>query len=194
MSKAIFLDRDGTINTEVNYLDSKEKIQILPGTITALKKFKDLGFLNIIITNQSGIARGILTEEELQNIHDEFRVLLKNDGTHLIDDIFYSPYHIDGIIDGYNIDSDDRKPNTGMILKASSKYNIELPESYFIGDSFTDMKCAANAGLRKILVKTGYGKDDYKKCIDAKIDPDFFAEDLLDASVFIEKNLTKNSD
>ncbi len=194
MQKAIFLDRDGTINEEVNYLRKISDIKFFPDTPEALQKFKDLGFINIIITNQSGIARGYLSESDLKKIHKKFRSLLVSDldGGELINDIFYSPHHVSGIIEEYKTDSDDRKPNTGMIRKAQEKYDINLKESFFIGDSFTDMKCAENAGLKKILVKTGYGINDYQKCKDENIDIDYYAEDLLDASGFVEKYFLKD--
>lgn len=187
MNKAVFLDRDGTINEEVNYLRRIKDIRIFPKSIEALQKFKNLGYLNIIITNQSGIARGFLTEEELNNIHTEFRKLLNVKGSELIDDIFYSPYHSEGIIEKYRVQSPDRKPETGMIFKAVKKYDINLEESFFIGDSYTDMKCAENSGLKKIMVMTGYGKEDFKKCSDENIKIDYIAENLYDASVFIDK-------
>ena len=187
MNKAIFLDRDGTLNEEVNYLKATEDIRIFPGTIEALQKFKSLGFLNIIITNQSGVARGILTEDELNNIHEEFRKRLSINNHELIDDIYYSPFHIDGVIEKYKTESEDRKPGTGMIRKAQKKHTIDFNKSFFIGDSYSDMKCAGNAGIRKILVGTGYGKDEYLKCQKEKIEIDYFAKDIYDASGYIEK-------
>lgn len=187
MRKAIFLDRDGTINEEVNYLKSIKDIRIFPNTVKALQKFKNLGYLNIIITNQSGIARGFLNEDDLHNIHNALKGFLKINDKDLIDDIFYSPYHAEGIIEKYKKDSPDRKPGTGMILKAVSKHDISIKESFFIGDSLSDMQCAENAGLRKILVKTGYGSKDYDKCLSQNISLDYTAEDLFDASDFIEK-------
>lgn len=185
MSKAIFLDRDGTIIEEVNYLKRPEDIRVFPETLHALRNFKESGFLNIIITNQSGIARGYFTEDDLQKIHAELRNHLRENGKELIDDIFYSPFHKEGIVSRYKQDSDDRKPKTGLIRKAVSKHDIDLMESYFIGDSFTDMLCGENAGLKKILVATGYGNDDLDKCKTAKLNIDYFAKDLKDASEFI---------
>ncbi len=105
----------------------------------------------------------------------------------LIDDIFYSPFHTEGVIEKYRSQSDDRKPNTGMIRKAQTKHRIELEESFLIGDSFTDMKCAENSGLKKILVRTGYGKDEYARCQNEDIEIDYFAKDIYDASHYIEK-------
>ena len=192
MNKAVFLDRDGTINEEVNYLSNSEDLKLYPNTITALQTFKSLGFLNIIITNQSGIARGYFSEEDLSKIHSDLKNLLTDDktGIALIDDIFYSPYHPDGIIEKYKLHSEDRKPETGMIHKAVNKFNINSGESFFIGDSFADMQCAENAGLKKILVKTGYGNKDHERCKEAGIDIEYIADDLFDASKHIKNSLT----
>jgi D,D-heptose 1,7-bisphosphate phosphatase len=187
MSKVIFLDRDGTINEDVVYLKKTEDIKIFPNTLKALRNFKKSGFLNIIITNQSGIARGYFTEEDLEKIHTEFRKLLRDEKGDLIDDIYFSPFHKDGIIERYKKDSDDRKPNTGMVRKALSKYNISLKESFFIGDSFTDMLCAKNAGLKRILVQTGYGAKDFERCKKENLEIDYLAKDLFDASEYLNR-------
>ncbi len=192
--KAIFLDRDGTINKDINYLTKIEEIKIFPGVKKALKIFKKLGFLNIIITNQSVVAHGLLTVEELEKIHDEFKRLLSENDTSLIDDIFYSPYHIDGIVEEFRVDSIYRKPATGMILDAQLKYDINLEESYLIGDSIKDMQCAENAGLKKILVLTGYGKQDLKECESQNIKIDYVAKNLVDAAKFIKKEIKKIKD
>lgn len=192
MNKAVFLDRDGTINEEVNYLSNSGDLKLYPDTLPALQTFKSLGFLNIIITNQSGIARGYFSEEDLNKIHTDLKKLLTDTitGNPLIDDIFYSPYHPDGIIEKFKLHSEDRKPGTGMIRKAGKKFNINTGESFFIGDSFADMQCAKNAGLRKIMVKTGYGIRDFERCANEGIDIDYFAEDLYDASQHIKNSLT----
>ena len=186
-NKAVFLDRDGTLNEEVDYLSRVEDLKIMSGAKAALRSLKNSGFLNIVITNQSGISRGYLSEDDLQKIHNELRSLLQDEGTYLIDEIYYSPFHKEGIIEKYKIDSPDRKPGTGLITKAVEKRNIDLKESFFVGDSLTDMQCADNAGLRKILVATGYGMRDYQKCLDLDLKPDFFAKDILDASEYITR-------
>ena len=185
MKKAIFLDRDGTINFDVGYLSEIKDINIFEGVITSLKSFKDAGFLNLIITNQSGIARGYFTETNLHNLHTEFKILLNKDGLELIDDIFFSPFHIDGKIPEYTKDSSTRKPGIGLIEEAVKKYDIDLQNSYFIGDSIVDMQCAENAGIKKVLVKTGYGLKTLKLCKEMNIGIDFIANDLLEASKYI---------
>jgi D,D-heptose 1,7-bisphosphate phosphatase len=185
MNKAIFLDRDGTLNYDVGYLSEIKDISIFDGVIPSLKLFKDRGFLNLIITNQSGIARGYFTESHLAILHKEFRRLLNKDGYPLIDDIFFSPFHTEGKILKYTKDSETRKPGTGMIEEAVTKYNIDLTKSYFIGDSLVDMLCAENAGLKKILVKTGYGLSTVEKCKELNIKIDYIAEGLAEASEYI---------
>ncbi|MDD5361680.1 MAG: HAD family hydrolase [Ignavibacteria bacterium] len=187
MKKAIFLDRDGTINHDVGYLSKKKDIKILQGAHEALSVFKSLGYLNIVVTNQSGIARGYYTEEDLKDIHDEFLNLLNSDNRVLIDDIFYSPYHTEGIVKKYTMESNTRKPGTGMIMLAVEKYEIDLNQSFLIGDSLVDMQCARNAGIKKILVMTGYGDITIEKCKSENIHIEFIAADLKSAAEFIGK-------
>lgn len=181
MNKAVFIDRDGTINEEVDYLKHADDLNVFPYAIEALQILKNKGFKNIIITNQSGIARGFFTEEDLKLIHEKL-LGITNKITPLIDGIYYSPYHTEGTIEEYKIESDLRKPRIGMVLKAREEHSIDLNSSFFIGDTYTDMKTAQNAGLKKILVLTGYGARDLQKCLDENILLDFIAADLLDAS------------
>jgi D,D-heptose 1,7-bisphosphate phosphatase len=184
-NKAIFLDRDGTINNEVNYLTSKKDIDIIDGSIEALLKFRNSGFLNIVITNQSAVSRGLLTIEELEDIHNEFLNLVSHNNSSLIDDIFYSPYHIDGVIEKFKVLSNDRKPGTGLIEKAVIKHSIDLNSSFLIGDSYVDMKCAENAKIKKIIVMTGHGKSELIKCKKENIFIEYIAKNLLDASEYV---------
>lgn len=184
MNKAVFIDRDGTINEEVDYLKSADELNVYPYANEALQILKNKGFLNIIITNQSGVARGFFTEEDLKLIHEKLLGITNKENL-LIDDIYYSPFHSEGTIEKYKIESDMRKPRIGMILKARKEHSIDLNSSFFIGDTHTDMKTAQNAGLKKILVLTGYGAGDLQKCLDENLHIDFIAQDLLDASNYI---------
>ena len=196
-SKALFLDRDGTILKEVEgktpetlgYLLTVEQVELNEGSADAIALARKLGFKIIIITNQSAIARGWLTEEKLHDVNAKMKDLLfKSNPDAVIDDIFYSPYHKDGIIDKYKTEHPSRKPDIGMILEAKEKYNIDLSRSYMIGDAYSDIKCGVNAGIKNILVETGYGKMAYKKCLDENLKIDFIASNLLDAIRYIEKN------
>jgi len=185
MNKAVFLDRDGTINSEVGYLSRTDQIQILDGVTEALNTFKEQGYINIIITNQSGVARGYYTEEQLAEIHREFMNLLQINGKSLVDGIYYSPYHTEGTVEEYKKNSSCRKPGTGMIEEAVKNHGIDLTKSFLIGDSMADMQCAENAGIRKILVLTGYGKKTAEECVKTGIKPDFTAENIRKAADYI---------
>lgn len=199
-SKALFLDRDGTILKEVpgtdadnpdtlGYLTKVEQVELIKNAGSAISKARKLGYKIIIITNQSAFARGLLTEEEFERINQKmYKLLYESDPGAIIDDLFFSPYFKDGIIEKYRKETTYRKPGIGMIMEAKEKYNIDLPDSYFVGDSYTDMKTGINAGTKTILVLTGYGKIAYKKCLDEKLKINFIADNLLEAVNYIEKN------
>lgn len=201
IQKAIFLDRDGTILKEIQtdtsgetgefgYLTKIEDVELIQGAADGIALARELGYLVIIITNQSAIARGMITIDELQEIHNRmFELLLEANQNAKVDDLFYSPFHQDGIIEEYKTTSELRKPDIGMITAAQKKYNIDLLTSYIIGDSFSDMLCGQNAGVKKILVETGYGKIAYRKCLDENIKIDFIASNLLGAVKFIQRNV-----
>lgn len=197
MNKALFLDRDGTIVKEIEgkapetlgYLTGVEQVELIPGSADAIALAKKSGYKIIIITNQSAIARGWLTINELHNINQKmYDMLLDSNPEAVVDDLFYSPYHKDGIIQEFKTEHPSRKPDIGMISEAKAKYDIDLSASYMIGDAYTDIKAGVNAGLKNILVKTGYGKIAYKKCLDEELKIDFIASDLYDAVKFIVKN------
>jgi len=189
LNKAIFLDRDGTINKEVDFLTKINRISIIKGTKQALKTFSDLGFLNIVITNQSGIERGYLSKTQLDKIHLEFEKLLSYNSRSLVNDFIYCPHYLKDGLKKYSRESFFRKPNPGMIVKAAVKHNIDLSKSFLIGDSYRDMVSADIAGVKKILVLTGYGQDALLKCTKANIKLECVANTLFDASKFIKKYL-----
>jgi D-glycero-D-manno-heptose 1,7-bisphosphate phosphatase len=198
LNKALFLDRDGTILKEIpgkneetlGYLTSVEQVELIEGSAEAVSLARQMGFKIIIITNQSAIARGWLTEQELHNINDKmYGLLLSSDPNAKIDALYFSPFHKDGIIEKYKMEHSSRKPGTGMILDAQKEHNIDLQASYMIGDAYIDMKTGENAGLKNILVGTGYGKIAYKKCLDENLKIDFIASNLLDALKYIERNI-----
>jgi D-glycero-D-manno-heptose 1,7-bisphosphate phosphatase len=197
LTKAVFMDRDGTILKEIagendddlGYLIDENDVELIDGSADAISLIKRSGYKTIIITNQSAIARGWLSEEALQRINQKMeRMLVEKDPEAVIDDIFFCAYHVNGIIEKYRKEDPCRKPDIGMILKAKEKYNIDLHKSYMIGDSYSDIKCGDNAGTKKILVLTGYGNIAYRKCLDERIKIDFIAENLLEAVKYIEQN------
>jgi len=153
--KAVFLDRDGVLIHDVNYLSSFSQIKFYDDVPPGLLKLKESGFLLIVVTNQSGVARGYFTEDFVQKTHIKMNQFLENYRIQ-IDDFYYCPHHIDGI-DPYNRVCECRKPRPGLINKATIDHPINIDRSFMIGDKTSDMETAINAGLSAILVKTGYG-------------------------------------
>ncbi len=161
--KAIFLDRDGTVNKYVGFLRDIEQMELIEGSAEAIKKINESDYLAIVITNQPVIARGEVTVEELGNIHNKMETLLGKQGAYL-NDLIYCPHHPDkgfeGEIKELKIECDCRKPKPGMLLAASEKYNIDLSQSWMVGDEERDIQAGKNAGCRTALIGTGnYGQD-----------------------------------
>ncbi|WP_335979778.1 UDP-N-acetylmuramoyl-tripeptide--D-alanyl-D-alanine ligase [Fusobacterium polymorphum] len=161
MKKAIFLDRDGTINVEKDYIYKSEDLVFEEGTIEALKTFKNLGYILIVISNQSGIARGYFTEEDLNIFNNNMNEILKRNGIE-ITEFYCCPHHPDGIGE-YKKVCECRKPNNKMIEDAIKKYNIAREKSYMIGDKTSDIGAGLKSNLKTVLVKTGYGLKDMEK-------------------------------
>lgn len=178
--KAVFLDRDGTINVLEGFLRRAEDLELYPETAAAIRELNSSDYLTIVATNQPVVARGECTYEELEQIHMKMETLLGKEGAY-IDDLFFCPHHPDkgfeGEVPELKIDCACRKPKIGMILGAAEKYNIDLSQSWYIGDSTMDIQTGLNAGMKTVLVKTGIAGQDGK--YDAK--PDLVAEDLLEA-------------
>ncbi|ALF20982.1 D-glycero-beta-D-manno-heptose 1,7-bisphosphate 7-phosphatase [Fusobacterium animalis] len=161
MKKAIFLDRDGTINVEKDYIYKSEDLVFEEGTIEALKTFKNLGYILIVVSNQSGIARGYFTEEDLNIFNNNMNKILKKNGVE-ITEFYCCPHHPDGIGE-YKKVCECRKPNNKMIEDAIKKYNIDREKSYMIGDKTSDIGAGLKSNLKTVLVKTGYGLKDMEK-------------------------------
>ena len=163
--RAIFLDRDGTMNVSKGFISKADDLELIPGTIDAVKAINKSGALAIVITNQPVIARGECSFEELHNIHNKLKTLLGEKGA-FVDDIFYCPHHPDkgfeGEVPELKFDCECRKPKTGMIEEAVKKYNIDLSKSYMVGDSTMDLETARNAGIKSVLVNTGFAGNDGK--------------------------------
>ncbi len=154
---ALFLDRDGTIIEDVGYLNRSEQIQLIPGAAEAIRKMNNHGWPVVVITNQSAVARGYISEAELALIHQCFtETLQKTAQAHLVK-IAYSPYHPTDGQGAYRRDSACRKPNPGLLLAAAEEFDIDLTQSWMVGDRLSDVQAGHNAGCRSILVRTGVG-------------------------------------
>jgi D-glycero-D-manno-heptose 1,7-bisphosphate phosphatase len=145
--RAVLFDRDGTLMEEVHYCKDPALVRVYPGVSEALRRLRLAGFGIFVVSNQSGIGRGLMTDSQYQSVQSEF---LRQIGPGLIDASYYCP-------DAPGISSACRKPEPGMVLRAAREYGIDLPGSYFVGDREADVECGRRAGTRSILVRTGYG-------------------------------------
>ncbi|MFQ5876824.1 MAG: D-glycero-beta-D-manno-heptose 1,7-bisphosphate 7-phosphatase [Acidobacteriota bacterium] len=157
MRPAIFLDRDGTISEEVGYVNHLSRYRLLPNSLEAIRLANRAGFLVIVTTNQSGVARGYFEESLVRQVHDRLRELAVAAGARL-DGIYYCPHHPREGSPPYRADCDCRKPRPGMLLRAAREHRVDLARSYAIGDGLPDIEAAAAAGVPGILVLTGYGR------------------------------------
>jgi len=177
---AIFIDRDGVINKEVDNLRRISDFELIPGVENAICKVNLSDYLALVITNQPGVAKGFLSFKQLKDIHKLLETTLGQKKAFL-NQIYFCPHHPDkgfeGEVEALKIDCDCRKPGIAMILQARKDHNVDLTRSFLIGDTTTDIKTAHNAGLRSILVKTGYAGLDFRY----DVQPEYVAEDLEDA-------------
>jgi len=182
--RAIFLDRDGTINEYVGFLTETVQFKLLSQVAEAIAKINTSPYLTIVVTNQPVIARGECTFDELENIHKKMETELGRRGAY-VDDIFFCPHHphkgYAGEVPELKFECECRKPKIGMLRQASERYNIDLSQSYYIGDTTMDIQTGINAGMRTVLVSTGEAGNDRK--YDVK--PDFAARDLLEAITMV---------
>jgi len=182
---AVFLDRDGTVAEEVGYINHISRLQVYPWSAEAVRKLNRAEHRVIMVTNQSGVARGYFTEELVNAVHQKIATELAARGARL-DAMYYCPHHPNGKLAAYRIDCQCRKPLTGMVEAAARKFRIDLARSYVVGDSYRDMQLGFNAGTRTILVLTGYGRGEYEHHRQGwPRMPDRIAENLLEAAEII---------
>ncbi len=179
-NQVVFLDRDGTICEEVGYIDSAEKLSLIPGSAEAIKLLNDRGFKVVVVTNQSGVARGFFSESFLEELHAELKRRLQAQGAHL-DGIYYCPHHPDEGKVPYLRICDCRKPGSGLLLQAARDLALDLSGAYVIGDHFSDVECAHGVGARGILLLTGHGRQALAQRESWTRAPAFIASDLFAA-------------
>ena len=165
MEKYIFLDRDGTINVEKHYLHKIEDFEYESGVLKALEWLQKLGYKFIIVTNQAGIAKGYYTESDYLILEEFIENDLREKGI-IIQKTYHCPHHPQGKIP-YNVNCDCRKPKTGMFLEAIEEFDIDIENSYMVGDRFTDLKPADELGIYPVLIKTGYGTDQLNSLVES---------------------------
>lgn len=153
-AKAVFFDRDGTLNVDIHYLHRPEDFIWIDGAKEAIKYVNDQGYLAILVTNQSGVARGFYPESDVRRVYDWMNAELGKIGAHL-DALYYCPHHPEAKLPEYRKICTCRKPATGLIDKACARFGIDRTKSYFVGDSEADMLCAKNAGLKGLLYTGG---------------------------------------
>jgi D-glycero-D-manno-heptose 1,7-bisphosphate phosphatase len=154
LEQAVFFDRDGTLIKDKHYLDDPSEVEWIDGAKTTLRTVQNRGFKIIIVTNQSGVARGMMTEEDVQAIHDRIRRDLTNDGI-TVDDFYYCPYLAEAEVEEYRKDSRLRKPAPGMLQDAEQDHNLDLSRCVMVGDKSSDVEAGQRAGCRTVLVRTG---------------------------------------
>jgi len=183
--RGVFLDRDGTINEEVGYVNHIERFNLLPRVGEAIRFLNQHDWKTVVVSNQSGVARGYFPESLVHQVHRKMRDLLEREGARL-DGIYYCPHHPDIGVPPYRQRCRCRKPATGLIEEAVKELSLDCSRSYVVGDRGVDIEFGSRVGAKAILVLTGYGKGEWEYCKDQwKVKPDYVAEDLFEAVLWI---------
>jgi D-glycero-D-manno-heptose 1,7-bisphosphate phosphatase len=191
MNRAVFLDRDGVLIEDIDLLTQASELRIMAGVPAALRQLKQYGFRLIVITNQAAVARGLITEPQLRELHLQLDRELVQAGAAPIDGYYYCPHHPNATVPAYRLACACRKPEPGLLLNAARDHQIELPASFTIGDRITDIIAGSRAGCRTILVQTGRHLEPpimTREPIDPSIRPDFICPDLPSAVAWILKD------
>ena len=188
--KAIFLDRDDTLIEDPGYINDPEQVKLLDGVPEALTQLKTLGYKLIVVTNQSAVAHGIVTEKVLGEIHERLKQLLA-DKNAFLDRIYYCPYHPEGVVPKYCKESNSRKPNPGMLLKAADEMDIDLSQSWCVGNSSRDIEAGQRAGCKTILIDMppSHQRQPASSMSLAGVNPDYKAVNIKEAVNIVKKYL-----
>jgi D-glycero-D-manno-heptose 1,7-bisphosphate phosphatase len=184
MRKAVFLDRDGTLNIDVGYPSSYDQLDIYPESFEAVKRLNEEGFLVVVVTNQSGVGRGLLTEDDLKDIHARLRASFIRRNARL-DAIYYCPHYVLSEDCRYRKECDCRKPKPGLARRAAADLGIDLAQSYMIGDKAEDVLFGMNIGAVPVLVLTGSGRESLAKLREQNLAPAYVASGILDAADWV---------
>jgi D-glycero-D-manno-heptose 1,7-bisphosphate phosphatase len=172
--RAAFLDRDGTIIEEVGYLDRPERVELYPYSIDAIRAFNRAGIAVVMVTNQSGVARGFFSEAVVDEVHAHIAAMLAEGGAR-IDAYYYCPHHPDGKVAEYARSCECRKPGRGLVDRAVREFGVDPAQSFVVGDRWLDVALAREVGAEGILVRTGYGLS-----VEAHRPPDLTADAVVD--------------
>lgn len=184
-NRAVFLDRDGCVNVEDNHIRAIEQFRLYPDTLESISKLNHAGFLIVIITNQSGVARGLMTEEFVKKVHQLMLEWFDEAGVK-VDAVEYCPHHPDGVVEKYAIKCDCRKPAPGMLNRAAKKLDIDFSRSYVVGDKLSDIELGPVTGAKAIMVRTGFGEREAEKISDGDHPaPNYIAYGIKDAVEWI---------
>lgn len=187
MNRAVFIDRDGTISEEVGYINHASRFRLFPFSAAAIKQLHENGYLAILVTNQAGVARGYFSEDMVQAVHKRMAEELETSGATL-DAVYYCAHHPSVGEAPYRLECDCRKPKPGLLLRAARDFDIDLTKSWMVGDRYSDVQLATNAGVKSVLVLSGYGRGEWEHQRDNwTIQPDLVAEDLLEAVSLISQ-------
>lgn len=191
MNQAVFLDRDGTINEEVGYLSDLSRLRLIPGAGAAIRRLNQAGLKVVLVTNQSGVARGYFPESFVHDTHALLQTMLADEGARL-DGIYYCPHHPTAGNSRHTVECDCRKPSTGLIDRAARELAIDVRNSFMVGDKWSDVELGQRAGARTVLVKTGFGVDDPGNARPPHVDaPDFIAHTITGAVEWILQNVKR---
>ena len=191
MRVAVFLDRDGTINEEMGYLNHIDRFVLIPGAVAAIRSINESGLKAVVVTNQSGAARGYFPKELIDQVHQKMSDLLEEEGAFL--DGIYSCTHTPPSKEESG-GCGCRKPKIGLMKQAALELNLDLEKSYVVGDRFKDVEMARNAGAKAILALTGYGKGELEFLgPSSKVQADFVAEDLAEAVEWILSDMSEKA-
>lgn len=190
MRKAVFLDRDGVLVEDVDLLTRGDQLRLLTGVPSALSALRNAGFALVVVSNQPVVARGLVTEQEIEMIHAELDRLLLAAGGPAMDRYYFCPHHPKGTLPAYRLDCECRKPKPGLLLRAARELNLDLQRSFLVGDRITDIIAGVKAGCRTVLVQTGKHLEkpiETSEPLDTTISPEHICADLPAAVEWILK-------
>lgn len=181
MKRAVFIDRDGTISEEVGYINHPSRFSLFPYAAAAIQHLNENGWLAILVTNQAGVARGYFSEEMIKTVHAAMTADLESNGAKL-DAIYYCAHHPSVGAPPYRFDCDCRKPKPGLISRAAQDFDVDLSQSWMVGDRYSDIELARNAALKSAFVLSGYGRGEWEhQRMTWTQQPDLVAANLLEA-------------